>query len=146
MTEELNFRFNFSYFQVKYLHVASGYSTGQHCSRFFSLAAFSRLNSGSALRSLKLQERKKVKDNFKQTKKKELFDIFIQYTLKKKKVHSMNENSCVFRKRREIKRKTCPLNDSWMGRRPIKAFNYNFFNALFFWKAYTLVLTIFCIF
>lgn len=58
----------------------------------------------------------------------------------------MNENSCVFRKRREIKRKTCPLKDSWMGRRPAKAFNYNFFNALFFWKAYTLVLTIFCIF
>lgn len=33
-------------------------------------------------------------------------------------------------KRREIKRKTCPLNDSRMGRRPNKAFNYNFFNAL----------------
>ncbi|KAB0385957.1 hypothetical protein FD755_000913 [Muntiacus reevesi] len=41
----------------------------KNCSRFFSLAAFSRLNPGSALRSLKLQERKKVKDNFKQQQK-----------------------------------------------------------------------------
>lgn len=125
MTEELNFRFNFSYFQVKQLHVASGYSIGQHCSRFFSIAAFSRLNSGSALRSLKLQERKKVKDNFKPKKRSYLTFLYSIHS-KKKIAHSVNENSCVFRKRREIKSKTCPLKDSWMGRRPTKAFNYNF--------------------
>ena len=125
--------------------MTSGYSTGQNSSRFFSLAAFSRLNPGSALRSLKLNERKKVKDNFKQKKRGgELFDIFIQYTLKKI-VHSVNKNSCVSRKRREIKHKTCPLKDRWMGRRPTRAFNYNFLNAIFFWKAYILVLT-FCMF